>query len=31
MPDSEVEFVSNEWLQSELRSKSKELIVLDCR
>lgn len=37
MPDSEVNFVSNEWLQSELRSGSssasvaKDLIVLDCR
>lgn len=33
MPDSEVNFVSNEWLQSELRSgvASRDLIVLDCR
>lgn len=31
MPDSEVEFVSSEWVQTELRSGSKDLIVLDCR
>lgn len=34
MPDSEVEFVTSEWLQSQLRcsaSKDEELIVLDCR
>lgn len=31
MPDSEVEFVTKEWLQSELRSASKDLILLDCR
>lgn len=31
MPDSEVEFVSNSWLQAELRTGSKDLIVLDCR
>lgn len=35
MPDSEVEFVSQEWLQQKLRTSDckaeEELIVLDCR
>lgn len=31
MPDSEIKFVSPEWLQSELRASKSELIVLDCR
>lgn len=32
MPDSEIiSLVTKEWLQSELRSAKKDLIVLDCR
>lgn len=31
MPEYEVDTVSKEWLQSELRSPTKSLIVLDCR
>lgn len=31
MPDSEIEVISKEWLQSELRSGTKVLIILDCR
>uniref|UniRef100_A0A1Y1LV60 protein-tyrosine-phosphatase n=1 Tax=Photinus pyralis TaxID=7054 RepID=A0A1Y1LV60_PHOPY len=30
-PDSEYEFVSQEWLLAELRSDSKSLVILDCR
>lgn len=31
MPDSEIDLVTKEWLQSELRTATKELIILDCR
>lgn len=31
MPETEIDFVSKEWLQSELRAGTKNLIVLDCR
>lgn len=31
MPEYEVDTVSKEWLQSELHSPTKSLIVLDCR
>lgn len=31
MPEYEVDTVTKEWLQTELRSLSKSLIVLDCR
>lgn len=31
MPDSEIDIVTKEWLQSELRSITKDLIILDCR
>lgn len=31
MPEHNMDAVSKEWLQSELRSPTKKLIVLDCR
>lgn len=31
MPEHNMDVVSKEWLQSELRSPTKSLIVLDCR
>ena len=31
MPEHNIDAVSKEWLQSELRSPTKSLIVLDCR
>lgn len=31
MPETEMDTVSKEWLQSELRSATKNLIILDCR
>lgn len=31
MPETDYDFVSKEWLQSELRSDVKDLILLDCR
>lgn len=31
MPETEIEFVTKEWLQAELRSAAKDLIILDCR
>lgn len=31
MPENNMDAVSKEWLQSELRSPTKSLIVLDCR
>lgn len=31
MPENNIDAVSKEWLQSELRSPTKSLIVLDCR
>lgn len=31
MPENSIDAVSKEWLQSELRSPTKSLIVLDCR
>lgn len=31
MPENDMDTVSMEWLQSELRSPTKSLIVLDCR
>lgn len=31
MPEYDVDTVTKEWLQSELRSPTKSLIVLDCR
>lgn len=31
MPEHNMDTVSKEWLQSELRSPTKSLIVLDCR
>ncbi|XP_055902789.1 dual specificity protein phosphatase Mpk3 [Eupeodes corollae] len=31
MPETEYDFVSKEWLQTELRSDVKDLILLDCR
>ncbi|XP_055857605.1 dual specificity protein phosphatase Mpk3 [Episyrphus balteatus] len=31
MPETDYDFVSKEWLQTELRSDVKDLILLDCR
>lgn len=31
MPENDVHTVTKEWLQSQLRSSNKSLIVLDCR
>lgn len=31
MPETDYDFVSKEWLQAELRSDVKDLILLDCR
>lgn len=31
MPDSERDTVTKEWLQAELRSATRDLIILDCR
>ena len=31
MPETEIDTVTKEWLQSELRSATTNLIILDCR